>query len=400
MVEGHYSESDTIRLTRSQKQQLADGWGISLEELIRQSLLLRFKPRETPSCSITKGEECFLDVDFSIPPVSNEEIIIKIGEIIFFHNKEINRLRDEYFNKLHAPEERQYYRDVWGFDPAADRIYKWSGEDEIREENELYRYEMWYPLQNDPALHAVGVEMGALVQVIQQKYNKKITPQVRIVFKRGDKRERVDCVHIVVTSGNEKDISEITQKNIGLPPAVLSSPAHLSIPEHFVALKSYVAGIAEMGIIRLLWGAFTAQSYDTEQLGFGFNPEMQMQVMRALDSIAPSALTAIKRDWLMQLVDSVPSDWFVPRAKLLVQRGLLHFYSEEIPKIFHQDWLEENKTKLEPLFNALREQSEAERMRREDGINPDEDEDGLDDDFDPDEDVDGSDDLDTEDENL
>ncbi len=129
MGEGDYSGSGPIHLTRVEKQQLADGWGISLEELVRQLPLLKIVPRETPSCSITHFEEWSFDIDFSVPPVSKEEKIAKIGEIISFHSKEVNRLRAEYFNSLHTPEERQYYREVWGFDPASDRIYKNTGED-------------------------------------------------------------------------------------------------------------------------------------------------------------------------------------------------------------------------------------------------------------------------------
>ncbi len=110
-----------------------------------------------------------------------------------------------------------------------------------------------------------------------------------------------------------------------------------------------------MGIIKRLWEAFTAQRYDMEQLGFGFNPEMQMHVMRALNMIAPSCTTAIKRDWFMQLVETVSQDWILPRVELFVQRGLLRFEIEEIPRLFPPDWIKENKTRLDFLIHKLRE---------------------------------------------
>ncbi len=135
-------------------------------------------------------------------------------------------------------------------------------------------WEQWYPLPNDPGLSAAGVEIGAKVTVELRR-----RPQLRIVFRIGDKEARVECLRLAMYPG--------PLGSFPLDEELARSPVHrpVKIPaeDQFFALNSYVAGIAEVGI----QGMFTIAREDG-YLPIGFNSVMQSQILRALLRLTPT----------------------------------------------------------------------------------------------------------------
>ncbi len=56
--------------------------------------------------------------------------------------------------------------------------------------------EEWYPLVNDPGLHAAGVEIGA-----RAIFQPQGPPQLCIVFRLEAREWSVDCMHVAVYAG-------------------------------------------------------------------------------------------------------------------------------------------------------------------------------------------------------
>ncbi len=54
------------------------------------------------------------------------------------------------------------------------------------------RYEIFFPLGQDPGLQVAGLTIGARVDVIDDELVKNF-----IVFAKGEDERRVDCVHTV-----------------------------------------------------------------------------------------------------------------------------------------------------------------------------------------------------------
>ncbi len=210
------------------------------------------------------------------------------------------------------PDERQYYVDIHGFDPEAGWVNKALA----------YKYEAWFQLVADPALAAVGVTIGARVDQVPG-----LPPQNRILFRSKEGNvEGIYCTHTVLYAGPADDALRFADDSIlqRVPvPAELDflaqtgGPVQLPPWGHFAALKSYVAGIAEMGILTMMGAASAQDREGTLPLTFGFNPAMQRQVIGALRRIAPLATDAIVRDYFLQLLEEVPPEWLTPRLQLL-----------------------------------------------------------------------------------
>ena len=109
-------------------------------------------------------------------------------------------------------------------------------------------------------------------------------PQLRIVFRAGGEEAEVWCVHVAVYAGPLESLP---------PDAELARSSErrqvkLAPEEHFFALNSYVAGIAEVGL-----EAMFAAAREAGNLPVGFNSLMQQQVLRALLCVAPAATVNI-----------------------------------------------------------------------------------------------------------
>ncbi|GAB4317818.1 MAG: hypothetical protein Kow0069_20670 [Promethearchaeota archaeon] len=228
---------------------------------------------------------------------------------------------------MRRPQDVAYYRTVWGFDPESDRAPLPGGG---------FRYEVDYELLNDPALHAAGVRVCARVDVDGEGTHN------RIVFKQGGGETAVYCTHTAVLAA-EVPVEELDlavskaagasgasgvavtagvagargvagpvagDGSSGFEPAAAAVVDALPPEEHFASLKSYVAGLAEVGLANVLVAAHRPAGVDVDALPFGFNPAMQAQVVAALRALSPDALQALILDFLVKLVRVVPVGWF------------------------------------------------------------------------------------------
>ncbi|OLS15879.1 MAG: Ras family GTPase [Promethearchaeota archaeon CR_4] len=226
-----------------------------------------------------------------------------------------------------VPETRTYYRSFFGFDPVASKIKIRTGE---------YKFEQFFPLKADIELERQGILIGARVEVREaptryftssRKNTSKspateIAPKInnRIVFKKGSQEQLVSCVHTAVCTldateafiADENQLFELSRNSdnelVRLPPE-----------EHFVSLRSYVEGIAALGIRNIIGASYYSEKINPETLPFGFNSAMQRQIIEALRKLAPTATQALVRDVLIELASTVPQDWFNSRLLLLDQ---------------------------------------------------------------------------------
>ncbi len=98
-----------------------------------------------------------------------------------------------------------------------------------------------------------------------------------------------------------------------------TSPLVLSPWEHFAALKSFVAGIAELGIQNILIRTDTTDDGNRTPISFGFNDRMQDQVLGALLALAPISTQGVLRDRIVHLVESAPLEWILPKRDQLLE---------------------------------------------------------------------------------
>ncbi len=201
---------------------------------------------------------------------------------------------------------RAYYREFFGFDPIRERINLPKG----------YKYEKLFPLENDPELLHAGVMIGARVEVQGQGISQQI--HNRIVFNREEKESCVKCVHTAICSLSAAEAFEANEHRIlELANSTESTPVALSPEDHFVSLKSYVEGFATLGIRQVIRMAYLNQDLCTETLPFGFNSAMQRQIVQALRIVAPSATQALIREFIIDLAEVAPTDWFNNRLPII-----------------------------------------------------------------------------------
>ncbi|MHA1732411.1 MAG: leucine-rich repeat domain-containing protein [Promethearchaeota archaeon] len=201
----------------------------------------------------------------------------------------------------------RYYQKVHGFDPEKDRLYNLEGTE--------YKYEQSFPLEKDIAFHNSGVEIVARVEVKQDGRVRN-----RIVFRRGEQETSVTCVHTAVFEMTPSDALALEgdpRELIELARSTELRPVELPPEEHFASLKSYVAGIAELGVVNLLNASYASREVNPETLPFGFNAELHKQVVHALRTLVPGVTRAMIRDLVIQLAYTVASDWFDSRVQLL-----------------------------------------------------------------------------------
>ncbi len=332
------------------------------------------------------AESFYIDIyDEKVP---RAEKIALLGKLIEYHHREVERLAELYFDEHFSKEERAHYRTYFGFDPAADRYYpygtylddKMAGGDNPDDAvpGEKYRYEAWFPLAMDPKLNEAGIRIGARVTVCDTWIEETETwdeskekVHNEILFQKGNATGRVECTHTIIYAGPLDDAlavadDALTQNSRGSRQPQPQN-ANLPPPEHFAALKSYVASIAEMGVECLLHAAWHGIDEDNaESLGipFGFNAAMQVQVFRALLEVSPSTSTAILADWVVDLLDNAPAEWFFTRAYIFremleeifsheIERSLfshLKSISGYLEKHVSKEWSELHKKELKILF--------------------------------------------------
>ncbi len=216
--------------------------------------------------------------------------------------------------------DRDFYKLQFGFDPVSDRITKYppaSLDEEIDYiMNPLgFRYEVTFPLVEDAILHAAGISIGARCDVFQDG-----TTHNRVFFKRGELEIAIRCVHTVLNS--PPNVSEETPLSLGLDRFLESgnmltderslashnSPVlKISPQDHFIALKSYVAGIAEVGLSTFLAAKREEKATLGELWGNLQYWHVTSQLINALLQIAPDVYDPFIRGFLIPLIDALPT---------------------------------------------------------------------------------------------
>ncbi|MBN1800999.1 MAG: hypothetical protein JW891_05790 [Candidatus Lokiarchaeota archaeon] len=202
-------------------------------------------------------------------------------------------------------EKCNYYMKYFKFDPILDKIPLQNG----------YRYEAWFTLDNDKIKDLINVEIGARINVVNNKSHN------RIVFKKGNEEVEVTCVHTAIRTVSAQEALNLRNGGFDLLKEFVqtSEGKTLNLPpeEHFVALKSYVEGIAEVGLSKMLITSYYSADYTPRNLPFGFNSTMQSQIVACLTKIAPKAIKEIVEKMLYELANSGNPDWFMSRLELL-----------------------------------------------------------------------------------
>ncbi len=168
--------------------------------------------------------------------------------------------------------------------------------------------EEWYPLASDPDLHTAGVEIGA-----RATFKGKGAPELRIVFRRGSTEAYVTCVHVAVYAGPLESLPSDAE----LARSSEHQKIHLAPEEHFFALNSFVAGIAEIGLRTMF-----AAAREAGDLPVGFNALMQAQFLQALFNIEPTATLELCL-WVMDDAAQASGasrkarDYFIPIKKVV-----------------------------------------------------------------------------------
>ncbi|MHA1733379.1 MAG: hypothetical protein ACTSU5_15640, partial [Promethearchaeota archaeon] len=155
-----------------------------------------------------------------------------------------------------------YYREVWGFDPARVRRAAPEGSDLA------YSLEDGFPLDapGDELLDRLGVTLWARVEVdfLGRVHN-------RLVLRGGGREAVVGCVHLAVYEAPLGELAGLGGGGLAdLARSTEGRPVDLPPLEHFAALRSFAAGLAELGVLNLLAGAGAGtgvNSFLVEQLG-------------------------------------------------------------------------------------------------------------------------------------
>lgn len=172
-----------------------------------------------------------------------------------------------------------YYRETWGFDPARVRRGVPPGKDPTG----AYWLEDGFPLDapGDELLDALDVTLWARVEVAPDG-----TPRNHLVFKRGvgapggpRVEAIVHCVHLAVYAAPLEELVGLParqQAELARSTENARVPVALAPLEHFAALRSFAAGLADLGIKHVL--AMDARS-------LGFNDLLVKQLGNALETL-------------------------------------------------------------------------------------------------------------------
>jgi hypothetical protein len=188
-----------------------------------------------------------------------------------------------------AKPDRDYYVGNFGFDPYTELKY---------ESNRLMYYRE-VPLINDKKLCDAGIKV-----YVEAKFSADQTNlELGIHFTDGKKTGYVHCIHTGVNIDTER-YSKLLEEDITDHSFWLDSrKVMLSPEEHFVALFTYVSGIAEAGIENMI-----KMGYEVLEYAVGFNAMMQSQIIKAIMSVNSSQGTRILRDTLYYLNRNLTED--------------------------------------------------------------------------------------------
>ncbi len=252
---------------------------------------------------------------------------------------------------------KEYYLQFHGFDIKAQR-------QNLPWDPEGLRYEVFFNLNSDPLLMNAGITIGARIDAgkpnplgdweTQLEQGRKT--RNRIVFKRNNQESLVHCVHTAIFQMSGEDLSKVEDLDErALIDRAVSSENHevdLSPEEHFVSLKSFVAGIAEEGIQNMMLASYDSEEINPFTLPFGFNDQLQAQIVRALRALAPEATTQLLRDHLISIAKQVPGDWYISRLQLFADIFFQPDFQER-PLLDFETIMKINYEPLEKLYDLI-----------------------------------------------
>lgn len=194
---------------------------------------------------------------------------------------------------------------------SALRVSKMWHQGEISSRTYRIGLAAWFPLIMDPKLSHLEIGARAIY------WSTNVPPRLQIVFrdKNSRKEAAVHCTHTVILEDVPLD-GVLNDSNNIFPTKTSSKQPQIPPVEHYLALRSYVQAIAEIGIETML---HTASEYinEKESLPVGFNSFMQKQVLEALRQVAPQSSNEIRQCVLVSLLEIVNVEWLKPRIKLL-----------------------------------------------------------------------------------
>ena len=133
--------------------------------------------------------------------------------------------------------ERGYYIKNWNFDPLKERI-------DLDEEGKFYRYQTRFKIKKDPEILKRDLYLFARVDI----KDKEVANYV--VWSNGKRELPVKIVHTIIFEGSLSQVSAMGIHSIVEKlPSKKQRLIDISPEEHFVALKSFVKGIAERGLL-------------------------------------------------------------------------------------------------------------------------------------------------------
>ncbi|GAB4320131.1 MAG: hypothetical protein Kow0069_23980 [Promethearchaeota archaeon] len=238
-------------------------------------------------------------------------------------------------------ETRAYYRRTWGWDPRPAPVVWPDG-------GHAWKYEEAVPLPADPLLSAVGASVAARVEF---RRGRRTVAKNFVVFGWGRFEAAVSCVHTKVRKVPVDDLpsdpaalaavlAKAGTEEVGWLRGEVLEAASLSPEEHFVALKSFVEGLASAGLLqarspRLRLRVREAPVESSGEAGadravpwFAVDPHLLYQLAAALDSLLaraaaehykPGVLAALSEDHDEAVRAAVGAN---PRAPAQVLRKL------------------------------------------------------------------------------
>ena len=141
------------------------------------------------------------------------------------------------------------------------------------------------------------------------------------MFKRKEIEAEVSCVHTAVSEISLQKARELIDGNeqrfIELSKSYHQNLVTIAPEDHFAALKSYVQGIAEVGLGNMMITSYYSTTLNPTTLPFGFNSHMQSQILQCLNRLAADAIKPMVETVLLELAKSGNPDWFISRIDLL-----------------------------------------------------------------------------------
>lgn len=173
-----------------------------------------------------------------------------------------------------------------------------------------------YELVSDPQLRERGLTIAA---VVTTEDDGRVRNEIQ--FRCAGRKASVHCVHTVIATIPVAEFERLLdaghsgeEEIAKMAPVDGIEVVSIRPEEHFVALKSYVAGLAEFGLLSALKASY---DYDFPGMQLGLNSMMQRQMIAALQRVAGIEIT---NDIVFDILSDIfgkCSDWVKKMAFLL-----------------------------------------------------------------------------------